>query len=145
MIPAKIRDVDGNRLIIKGDSDVRDHMVDWRCLRVTDRSNPITNREKMAIPWFQIVKLVPEIVSLSKQLLQQTKTAQSTVAKPLEERVAELEVNERNQAELVASMAQQLAAMTDALTVLRKQVSTFRLISIISSLLAIAAIIVALV
>jgi hypothetical protein len=99
----------------------------------------------MAIPWFQIVKLVPEIVSLSKQLLQQTKTAQSTVAKPLEERVAELEVNERNQAELVASMAQQLAAMTDALTVLRKQVSGFRLISIISSLLAIAAIIVALV
>ena len=97
----------------------------------------------MAIPWFQIVKLVPEIVSLSKQLLQQTKTAQSTGAKPLEERVAELEVNERNQAELVASMAQQLAAMTDALTVLRKQVSGFRLISIISSLLAIAAMIVA--
>jgi hypothetical protein len=103
------------------------------------------NREKMAIPWFQIVKLVPEIVSLSKQLLQQTKTAQSTAAKPLDERVAELEVNERNQAELVASMAQQLAAMTDALTALRKQVSGFRLFSIISLLLAIAAIIVALV
>jgi hypothetical protein len=99
----------------------------------------------MAIPWFQIVKLVPEIVSLSKQLLQQTKTAQSTAAKPLDERVAELEVNERNQAELVASMAQQLAAMTDALTALRKQVSGFRLLSIISLLLAIAAIIVALV
>jgi hypothetical protein len=98
----------------------------------------------MAIPWFQIVKLVPEIVSLSKQLLQQTKTAQSTRAKPLEERVAELEVNERNQAELVASMAQQLAAMTDALTVLRKQLSAFRLISIISLFSAIAAIIVAL-
>jgi hypothetical protein len=99
----------------------------------------------MAIPWFQIVKLVPEIVSLSKQLLQQTKTAQSTAAKPLDERVAELEVNERNQAELVASMAQQLAAMTDALTALRKQVSGFRLFSIISLLVAIAAIIVALV
>jgi hypothetical protein len=99
----------------------------------------------MAIPWFQIVKLVPEIVSLSKQLLQQTRNAQSSGAKPLEERVAELEVNERNQAELVASMAQQLAAMTDALTALRKQVSGFRLFSIISLLLAIAAIIVALV
>jgi predicted PurR-regulated permease PerM len=99
----------------------------------------------MAIPWFQIVKLVPEIVSLSKQLLQQTRNAQSSGAKPLEERVAELEVNERNQAELVASMAQQLAAMADALTALRKQVSGFRLFSIISLLLAIAAIIVALV
>jgi capsule polysaccharide export protein KpsE/RkpR len=98
----------------------------------------------MAIPWFQIVRLVPEIVSLSKQLLQQTKTAQSAGAKPLEERVAELEVNERNQAELVASMAQQQAAMTDALTALRKQASGFRLLSIISLLLGIAAIIVAL-
>ena len=98
----------------------------------------------MAIPWFQIVRLVPEILSLSKQLLQQTKTAQSTGAKPIDERVAELEVNERNQAELVASMAQQLAAMTDALTALRTQVSGFRLLSTISLLLAIAAIIVAL-
>jgi hypothetical protein len=98
----------------------------------------------MAIPWFQIVKLVPEIVSLSKQLLQQTKTAQSTGEKPVEERLAELEANERKQAELVASMAQQLAAMTDALTVLRKQFSAFRLISIISLLSAIAAIILAL-
>jgi hypothetical protein len=42
-------------------------------------------------------------------------------------------------------MAQQLAAMTDALTALRKQVSGFRLFSIISLLVAIAAIIVALV
>ncbi len=98
----------------------------------------------MAIPWFQIVKLVPEIVSLSKQLLQQTKTAQTTGAKPLEERLAELEANERKQAELVASMAQQLAAMADALTALRKQFSAFRLISIISLLSAIAAIILAL-
>ena len=98
----------------------------------------------MAIPWFQIVKLVPEIVSLSKQLLQQTKTAQSSGAKPLEERLAELEANERNQAELVASMAQQLAAMADVLTALRKQVSAFRLISMISLLSAIAAILLAL-
>ena len=98
----------------------------------------------MAIPWFQIVKLVPEIVSLSKQLLQQTRNAQSSGAKPLDERVAELEVNERNQAELVASMAQQLAAMADALTTLRKQLAAFRLISIISLLSAIGAIILAL-
>ena len=99
----------------------------------------------MAIPWFQIVKLVPEIVSLSKQLLQQTRTDQSSGAKPLEARIAELELNERKQAELVASMAQQLAAMTDALTAFRKQVSVFRLFSIIALLLAIAAMIVSLV
>jgi hypothetical protein len=98
----------------------------------------------MAIPWFQIVKLVPEVVSLSKQLLQQTKTAQSTGAKPLEERVAELEANERKQAELVASMAQQMAAMADAVTALRRQFLAFRLISIISLVLAVAAFILAL-
>lgn len=98
----------------------------------------------MAIPWFQIVKLVPEIVSLSKQLLQHTRTDQSSRAKPLEDRVAELELNERKQAELVASMAQQLAAMADALTALRKQLAAFRLISIISLLSAIGAIILAL-
>ena len=98
----------------------------------------------MAIPWFQIVKLVPEIVSLSKQLLQQTRTDQSSGTKPLEARVAELELNERRQAELVASMAQQLAAMADALTALRKQVAAFRLISVISLLSAIGAIILAL-
>jgi hypothetical protein len=97
----------------------------------------------MAIPWFQIVKLVPEIVSLSKQLLQQTKTAQPSSSKPLEERVAELEVNERKQAELVASMAQQIAAMTDAVTALAKQVFVLRILSIVSLLLAIAAIIIA--
>jgi hypothetical protein len=97
----------------------------------------------MAIPWFQIVKLVPEIVSLSKQLLQQTKTAQPNSAKPLEERVAELELNERKQAELVASMAQQIAAMTDAVTALGKQFFVFRILSIVSLLLAIAAIIIA--
>ena len=98
----------------------------------------------MAIPWFQIVKLVPEIVSLSKQLLQQTRTDQSSGAKPLEDKVAELELNERKQAELVASMAQQLAAVADALTALRKQLAAFRLISIISLLSAIGAIILAL-
>jgi hypothetical protein len=97
----------------------------------------------MAIPWFQIVKLVPEIVSLSKQLLQQTKTGQPTGAKPLDERVAELEANERKQAELVASMAQQMAAMADAVTALRSQFWAFRLISIISLLLAVAATILA--
>jgi hypothetical protein len=97
----------------------------------------------MAIPWFQIVKLVPEIVSLSKQLLQQTKTAQPSSARPMEERVAELEANERKQAELVASMAQQIAVITDGVTAMGKQLFVFRIISIVSLLLAIAAIVIA--
>ena len=97
----------------------------------------------MAIPWFQIVKLVPEILSLSKQLLQQTKTAQPSSARPMEERVAELEANERKQAELVASMAQHIAVITDGVTAMGKQLFVFRIISIVSLLLAIAAIVIA--
>lgn len=104
---------------------------------------PKKKRDDMAIPWFQIVKLVPEIVALSKQLLQQTKTAPSSSAAPLEERVAELEANERKQAELVASMAQQMAIMSDAVTAMGRQFSIFRTISIVSFLLAIAAILLA--
>jgi hypothetical protein len=98
----------------------------------------------MAIPWFQIVRLVPEVVSLSKELLKQTQTARRTGAKTPEERVAVLEDNERQQAELVANMAQQLAAMADAVTSMRKQFLLLRIVSTVSLLAALAAIVVAL-
>jgi hypothetical protein len=94
----------------------------------------------MAIPWVQIVKLVPEVVTLSRQLLQQTKAARNTGGKTNEERLIQLEANEREQAELVASMAQQMAAMTDAITALRKQIYVLRIASIVSLLVSIVAI-----
>jgi TolA-binding protein len=95
----------------------------------------------MAIPWFQIVKLVPEVVSLSKQLLQQSKTARNTGGKTQDQRIVELEANERKQAELVASMAQQIAAMAEAITSLRRQLLLLRTISTVSLFVAILAIV----
>ncbi|MPZ75051.1 MAG: hypothetical protein GEU77_00835 [Deltaproteobacteria bacterium] len=97
----------------------------------------------MAIPWFQIVKLVPEVVSLSKQLLQQTKTARNTGGKTQDQRIVELEANERKQAELVASMAQQIAAMAEAITSLRRQLLLLRTISTVSLFVAILAVVLA--
>lgn len=90
----------------------------------------------MAIPWFQIVQWVPQIVSLSKELLQQSKTARRGDSRSDDERLADLEERERKHAELVARMAQQLAAMAEVVTALRKQLLMLRIISLASLLAA---------
>ena len=98
----------------------------------------------MAIPWFQIVKLVPEIVSVSKQLLHQTQTVRrSGSERALEERVAELEENERKQADLVAQMAQEIAGMIEAGTALQRRCAAAIVVAVVSLLVAVIAVIVA--
>jgi hypothetical protein len=98
----------------------------------------------MAIPWFQIAKLVPEIVALSRELLQQTRKPGGSSAHELAARVAQLEDNERKQAELVATMAEQIAAMTEAGISLRRELFILRILTVISLLAAIVALVVAL-
>ena len=82
----------------------------------------------MALPWLQIVQLVPSIVDVSRELLKRTKQMPPQDAAPLPQdsdelirRVLRLEENERRQAELVNEMAQQLANLTRALTALHRQ------------------------
>ncbi|HEX2493499.1 MAG TPA: hypothetical protein VHK24_06950, partial [Steroidobacter sp.] len=84
----------------------------------------------MAVPWLQIVQLVPSIVEVSRELLKQTKRAAPQArtvhgAEPsgdeLLARVAALEENERRQAELVSQMADQLAAISKAVTALHRR------------------------
>lgn len=82
----------------------------------------------MAVPWLQIVQLVPSIVDVSRELLKRTKQMPPTEAAAapqdtdeLVRRVLRLEENERRQAELVNEMAQQLANLTRALTALHRQ------------------------
>ena len=82
----------------------------------------------MAVPWLQIVQLVPSIVDVSRELLKRTKQMPPPEVAPvphdsdeLIRRVLRLEENERRQAELVNEMAQQLANMTRALTSLHRQ------------------------
>jgi hypothetical protein len=83
----------------------------------------------MAVPWLKIVQLVPAILDVSRELLRKTQkqpvaALQGPVAgsaDPLAERLASLEANERRQAELVNQMAQQIATLSEAVTVLYRR------------------------
>ena len=82
----------------------------------------------MALPWLQIVQLIPSILDVSRELLRKTRRPTEVAAAlthdgtAVETRVAQLEENERRQAELVNQMAEQLAALTRLVTVLHSQV-----------------------
>lgn len=83
----------------------------------------------MPVPWVQIVRLMPSILDVSRELLRRTRRtpeqpqdANALIAAPaLEPRIAALEENERRQAELVTTMADQLAQLTTAVTALHEQ------------------------
>lgn len=80
----------------------------------------------MPVPWMQIVQLVPSILDVSRELLRKSRTQ---VPVPVEDatpdenagRIARLEENERRQAELINQMAEQLAQLARAVTVLHKR------------------------
>jgi hypothetical protein len=101
----------------------------------------------MALPWLQIVQLVPSIVEVSRELLKRTKrlpepqqAALPQSADELAERVLTLEENERRQAELVSEMAEQMAHLTRALTALHRQMmwlSGIAAIAVVAALVAI--------
>ena len=86
----------------------------------------------MPVPWAQIVRLMPSILELSHELLKRTRRVppgdvlapqddDDPVVAALEERIGRLEENERNQAELVTNMAEQLEQLTTAVTALHGQ------------------------
>ncbi len=102
----------------------------------------------MAVPWLQIIRWVPPIIELSRDLLQRTRRmqrtpppapqdelpdlpalaspearlqAQATAILNLRQRIASLEENERRQAELVNDMATQLGTLSDAVVALHRQ------------------------
>jgi hypothetical protein len=93
----------------------------------------------MAIPWFQIARLVPEIVSVSRELLHQTRNPATASVRELADRVARLEQNERKQAELIAKMAQQLAAIAEAGGALRREIVILRTLIALALIAAIVA------
>lgn len=83
----------------------------------------------MAVPWLQIVQLVPSIVEVSRELLKKTKRTDmapgtgdgAAGVDALLARIAMLEENERKQAELISQMAQQLAVLSRAATALHQR------------------------
>ncbi len=101
----------------------------------------------MAVPWFQIMQLVPSIVEVSRELLKNTRKAPLTtdIAGPqsdqeLAARIAALEENERRQAELISQMAQQMAGLARAVTVLHRRALWLAAALAVTLLLAAAAI-----
>jgi hypothetical protein len=100
----------------------------------------------MAVPWLQLVQLVPSIVDVSRELLKRTKRLpppqESTLPQTADElaaRVLTLEENERRQAELVSQMAEQLSNLTRALTALHRQLMWLSGISAIAVVVAVIA------
>jgi hypothetical protein len=84
----------------------------------------------MAVPWLQIVQLVPSILDVSRELLKRSKSgpSQALTDAPVSDadlaaRIAALEDNERRQAELVSQIAEQLAVLARAVNALHRQVT----------------------
>lgn len=109
----------------------------------------------MPVPWVQIVRLMPSILEVSRELLKRARrTPPGELPSPvesgapsgaaLEARVAALEENERRQAELVTSMADQLAQLTTAVTALHGQVRRLVAGQVITAIVAVIAIVLAL-
>jgi len=104
----------------------------------------------MALPWLQIVQLVPSIVDVSRELLRKTKRLPDSEIEPesrtdakLIARVEELEENERRQAELISQMADQIAKLTRAITTLHNRTLWLGYITAFAAVVAVGAMIVA--
>ena len=101
----------------------------------------------MALPWTQLLRWAPQIITLSRELMLRSQRPPEGAAKAraegrsdLEPRVAALEDNERRQAELVERMAEQQAEMARALIALHKRQ---RLLLVAIGVLAIVAVLLA--
>jgi DNA repair exonuclease SbcCD nuclease subunit len=98
----------------------------------------------MAVPWLQLVQLVPSIVEVSRELLKKNRREPVDVDVPqtpveLQNRVATLEENERRQAELISQMADQLANLTQLIVVLRTRILWLTAATAIAAIVAIVA------
>jgi len=108
----------------------------------------------MAVPWAQIVRLMPSILEVSHELLRRTRGLQRRAPPPagerpegrveLEARIAALEENEQRNAELVNRVADQLDQLTKAVTALHRQTLILLATQIVTALVAIAALVLAL-
>jgi hypothetical protein len=72
----------------------------------------------VAIPWVQLIKYAPTILSLSREVMQRT----AATTRPLDRdaRIAELERNLQQQAEAFHAMATQMEGLTRAVASLRR-------------------------
>ncbi len=109
----------------------------------------------MAVPWLQIVSLMPSILDVSRELLKRTRKTPTSDSPLLgveggetdryEARIRALEENERRQAELVTTMADQpLAAHASPRHRSHKLTRWLIVTQVVTSLVAVVALVVAL-
>lgn len=108
----------------------------------------------MPVPWLQIVQLMPSILDVSRELLRRSRRPPDAnlpapvdgapATATLEARISALEENERRQAELIKSMADQLAQLTTAVTALHVQSRRLLIGQIATAVLGVAALVFAL-
>ncbi len=104
----------------------------------------------MPVPWVQIVRLMPSILDVSRELLKRARRASpvdsSTEAGRVranltpEARIGALEENERRQAELITNMADQLEQLTTAVTELHAQTRRLVFFLVATALVAVVAV-----
>ena len=102
----------------------------------------------MAIPWMQIVKWMPSIVQVSRELIARTQREPPIDPRhashdELAQRIARLEENERRQAELVNQMAEQLAQFSQLLLIMRRRQLWLGIALAVATGIAIAAVVLA--
>lgn len=101
----------------------------------------------MAIPWVQILRWAPQLVSVSRDLLHRSQRVEREAkavthvedSAELQERIAQLESNERQQAELIEQMAEQQAALVKAVETLHARQRSSSVLIGVSFALAIIA------
>lgn len=105
----------------------------------------------MPVPWIQIVRLMPTILDVSRDLLKRARRLSPADSSSdsdrigtgltLEARISALEENERRQAELVTNMADQLAQLTTAVTALHAQMRRLVYVQVAIGLVAVIALV----
>lgn len=107
----------------------------------------------MPVPWLQIVRLMPSILDVSRELLRRTRKlpavedqalVEGTSPVSLEARISMLEENERRQAELVTTMADQLSQLTVAASALHRVTRWLIVGQVVTGVVAVVAVVVAL-
>lgn len=83
------------------------------------------------IPWKEIIKYGPVIIATASSLLSRNRAAKIDPADTVEIRIARLEQNEKDQAELIKSMAERQEILVQSIQVLDARLKISFLISII--------------
>ncbi len=94
----------------------------------------------MPIPWVQLIRLAPTILSLTREVMQRT----AAPARPLDRdaRIAELEANLHKQAEALHALATQMEGLTRALASLRRALTATLCLAGGAILLALASLVI---